>query len=123
MKIETLKEIAQYVKSYGGHVRINTNGHASVYHGRDIAAELAGMVDEISISLNEADADAYDAIVHSRYGKDGYSYMLRFAEDCVRQGIKVTLSVVDVIGENEIEKARRVAQAVGANFRVRTYVS
>jgi len=123
LKIEELKEVARYVKSYGGHVRINTNGHASAYYKRDIAAELKGIVDEVSISLNEPTAEAYDAIVHSRYGKEGFSHMLEFAKDCVSNGIKVTLSVVDVIGGAEIEAARKIAEGIGAGFRVRAYVS
>jgi len=119
LKIEELKEIARYAKSYGGNVRLNTNGHADIYHNRNVAAELEGIVDEASISLNQADAGAYDALVRSRYGKDAYFHMLKFAEDCVRHGIKVTLTVVDLISESEIKKAREIARKIGADFRVR----
>ena len=123
IKIDELKEIAAYVKRYGGHTRINTNGHASAFHGRDIAAELQGIIDEVSISLNEADAKKYEAVVHSRYGEDGFRYMLDFARDCVKYGIKVTLSVVDVISKEDIETCRKIAEDIGAHFRVRTYIS
>ncbi|MEG2957454.1 MAG: TatD family nuclease-associated radical SAM protein, partial [Christensenellaceae bacterium] len=95
IKIDELKQIAQYVKDYGGRVRINTNGHASIYHGRDIAAELVGLVDEVSISLNEADAKKYDLVVHSIYGEDGFRHMIDFARACIKNGISVTFSVVD----------------------------
>ena len=33
-------------------VRINTNGHANLFLGRDVTPELAGRIDTISISLN-----------------------------------------------------------------------
>ncbi|MEA4853331.1 MAG: TatD family nuclease-associated radical SAM protein [Christensenella sp.] len=123
IKIDELKQIAAYVKNYGGHTRINTNGHASVYHGRDIAKELVGLIDEVSISLNEADAAKYQAVAHSRYGEDGFRYMLDFARDCVKYGIKATLSVVDVISPEDIETCRKIAQDVGATFRVRHFIS
>ena len=102
---------------------INTNGHASVYHGRDIAKELVGLIDEVSISLNEADAKKYERVVHSRYGEDGFRYMLNFARDCVKYGIKTTLSVVDVISPEDIETCRRIAEDIGADFRVRHYIA
>ena len=123
IKIDELKEVAAYVKSYGGHTRINTNGHASVYHGRDIAQELVGLIDEVSISLNEADAHKYEAVVHSAYGEDGFGYMIDFARDCVKYGIKTTLSVVDIISSEDIEICRKIAEDVGAHFRVRHYIS
>ncbi|WP_066649345.1 TatD family nuclease-associated radical SAM protein [Christensenella timonensis] len=123
IRIDELKEVAAYVKNYGGHTRLNTNGHASAFHGRDIAQELAGLIDEVSISLNEADARKYEAVVHSRYGEDGFRYMLDFARDCVKYGIHTTLSVVDVISPEDIETCRRIAQDVGAHFRVRHYIS
>lgn len=122
VKLEELKEIARFVKSYGGHVRINTNGHASLFHGRDVAPELAGLVDKVSISLNEADAAAYAKVTNSRYGRAGFDAMLSFARSCIENGIQVTLSVVDVIGEEDIEAARQIAEDVGAAFRVRSYV-
>ena len=49
--------------------------------------------------------------------------MLDFARDCVKYGIKVTLSVVDVISKEDIETCRKIAEDIGAHFRVRTYIS
>ncbi len=121
IKIEELKEIAKFVKSYGGHVRLNTNGHGSVYHNRDIAKELDGLVDEASISLNDSDAQKYESVVHSEYSEKGFDYMLEFAKDCIKYGIKVTLSVVDVISKEDIEKCRKIAHDMGAEFRLRVH--
>jgi TatD family-associated radical SAM protein len=122
IKIEELKEIAKYVKSYGGRVRINTNGHASAYHKRDIAKELKGIVDVVSISLNNSDPGKYNDSCRSVYGKEGYLYMLQFARDCVANGIEVKFSVMDLIGEEDIAKCKKIADEIGASFRVRTYI-
>lgn len=122
IKIDELKEIAKFVKEYGGHVRINTNGHASAFHGRNIAAELKGIVDEVSISLNNSDPGKYDELCRSVYGKQGYLHMLQFARDCVANGIAVKFSVIDLIGQEDIEKCRKIAEEIGAGFKVRTYI-
>lgn len=41
----------------------------------------------------------------------------------MKYGIHTTLSVVDVISPEDIETCRRIAQDVGAHFRVRHYIS
>lgn len=122
IKIEELKEISKFVKDYGGKVRINTNGHANAFHNRNVAKELAGLVDEVSISLNGIDAAEYNKLCLSDYGEAGFNHMLEFAQECVKAGINVTLSVVDIIPEEEIEKAREIAKCIGADFRVRAYM-
>jgi TatD family-associated radical SAM protein len=121
VRIETLKEIAGFVKGYGGHVRLNTNGHASAIHERNIPGELSGLVDEVSISLNHSDAQKYNELCRSAYGEEGFFLMLQFARDCVRHGIAVTFSVMDLIGEEDIAVCRKIADDVGAQFKVRQY--
>ena len=78
-------------------------------------------MDVISISLNEADEEKYDAVVRSKFGKAAYGYMLDFARECVKEGIETVLTVVDVISEEDIEKCRERAADVGAKLRVREY--
>lgn len=123
IKIEELVEIAAYVKRYGGHVRINTNGHANRFHGYNVVPKLKGVVDEVSISLNETDAKKYAAITKSIYGEQSYYDLLEFARECVKEGIAVTLSVVDVIGQKAVLQAQQIAGEIGATLRVREYIS
>lgn len=119
MKLEELKEIAKKVKEDGVKVRINTNGHANLYHGRNVVPELAGLIDVMSISLNAPTAEEYDKICRSRYGLKAFDGMLDFARECVGVIPEVILSVVDVISPEDIEKCRAIAEQVGAKFRVR----
>lgn len=121
MALDVLKEVAAYVHSYGGKTRLNTNGLANAHYGRNIVPELKGLCDVISISLNEADAQKYNAVTRSVYGEDAYGYMLEFARECVNNGIETVLTVVDVISLEDIEKCRERAEGVGARLRVRTY--
>ena len=122
LRLDTLLEIARYVKEKGGKVRINTNGLANLYYGKNVVPSMKGLVDVVSISLNQSNARAYDAICHSRYGEAAVEGMLEFARECVKVLPKVILSIVDVIGEEEIEKCRQIAQEVGATLRVRAFI-
>ncbi len=122
MRLETLLEVAAYLKARGSHVRLNTNGQGSAYAGRDIAPALKGLVDTVSVSLNASDAAKYDTVCQSIYGKEGYRHMLDFARSCIAQGIETVLSVVDVIGPDEIAKCRKIADDMGARLRVRHYI-
>ena len=119
IKLDELIEIAKEVKKKGGRVRINTNGHANIYHGENVVPKLAGIVDVVSISMNAPTAEQYQEICRSRYGLKAFDAMLDFARECVGVIPKVVLSVVDVLSPEDIEKCRKIAEDIGATFRVR----
>ena len=123
MRLDALLEIATYLKTRGSHIRINTNGQGSAWAGEDIAPKLKGLIDIVSISLNASDAHHYDQLCRSAYGEEAFAHLLDFAKSCVDQGIDTVLSVVDVIGEDEIEKCRKIAEGIGARLRVRHYIA
>jgi TatD family-associated radical SAM protein len=122
MRLDVLLEVARYLNARGVHVRLNTNGQGSVFNGEDIAPKLRGLVDTVSISLNAPNAAQYDRLCQSVYGEEAYTHVLDFAKSCVAQGIETILSVVDLIGEDEIEQCRRIAEGLGAKLRVRGYI-
>jgi TatD family-associated radical SAM protein len=99
---------------------MDTNGHGSHIHGRDIAPELKGRIDVVSISLNRSNAAAYNAIVHPNF--DGaFDAMCAFTRGCVQAGIETVMTVVDNMPAEEIEASRKVCESLGARFRVRAY--
>ncbi|MFA5675518.1 MAG: TatD family nuclease-associated radical SAM protein [Christensenellales bacterium] len=123
MRINALIAAAKYLKSRGAHIRLNTNGQGSACAGEDIVPKLAGLIDVISISLNASSAKEYQRMCQSAFGDLAYSHMLEFAKSCVAHGIDTVMSVVDIIGEEEVEKCREIARRTGARFRVRKYIS
>lgn len=122
IRLEELIEIAREVKKRGGKVRVNTNGQANLYHGRNVVPLLEGLVDVISISLNAPTAEQYDAICHSCYGREAFESVLEFARECVKVIPTVVLSVVDVLSPNDIERCRIIAEGMGARLRVRQMI-
>lgn len=122
LRIDEVLEVARYLKSKKDiKIRVNTNGHANRYAGRDVTPEMKGLIDTISISLNAENAEKYQEICVCDYGEEGFYEMLDFAKKAKEYVPEVVLSVVDVIGEDAIEKCRKIAEDVGVTYRVREF--
>ncbi len=103
-------------------VKVNTNGHANIIHGRDVLPELIGLVDTFSISLNADNKFDYQKECVSEYGEDGFDYMLSFAKKAVENGFETILSVVDFLPKETIDNCEKITKDIGAKFRVRHLV-
>lgn len=121
MRWEAVIEIAKFIKSKNVITRVNTNGQADLFANQDIVPLLAPVIDKINVSLNEVTAEDYSQICQPEGGEAGYYRMLDFARRCKEHIKQVTLSVVDVIGEDKIAIARQIAEDIGVRLRVRTY--
>ena len=119
---ELLLKVAQYIRSKMNiKIRVNTNGLGSLINERDISQELCQNVDAVSISLNCSNAEDYNKVVRPKFGIKSYSAMLDFARNCKKYTDDVMLSVVDVIGEEEIAKCQKIADNLGIKLRVRKF--
>lgn len=79
-------------------------------------------VDCISISLNMPDAKSYAEVVRPVYGEQAFEAMLHFAKDCKKYlSGNIRFSVVDVIGEENIEKCRSLAESLEIPLHIRAY--
>lgn len=120
--LDVMLETAKYIKDIGVKTRLNTNGQASLIAGKDVAKRLKGLIDTVSISLNASTAEKYDKICNCCFGDEGFKSMLDFASDCKNEGIRIILSVVDCIGEAEIEACRKIAEEKGVEYKVRKQI-
>ena len=121
-RLDAIIEIGKYLKARGKKVRVNTNGQADLIVGPNVAEKLVGAVDTVSISLNEVTPEDYQNICRCQYGQEGYFSMLRFAKDCVKAGLQTKLSIVDILGKDKTEKAKKIAEEIGAELRVRELI-
>ncbi|MBU1895047.1 MAG: YchF/TatD family DNA exonuclease [Candidatus Omnitrophica bacterium] len=78
LRLNTVIKIAAYVKRQGGKVRLTTNGQGNLIAGYSIAPKLKGIVDAVSVSLNEAEADMYSRLCCPSFGKKAYSAIMDF---------------------------------------------
>ena len=116
-----MREVAQGLKARGARVRINTNGQARLFLGRDILPEMAGVVDALSVSLNAPDAARYAKICRPDSGTSAYEAVKDFIRAARTFVPSVTASIVALPGV-DVEACRRIAEEeLGAAFRVRPY--
>jgi len=126
-RLDLIREAAPWLRSRGAKIRLNTNGHACLIHGRDVLPELAQAADEVSISLNAPGCERYLALC--RPGGD----MLETPPRMFWEGMNDFLSrapfyfehthasvVGSVLNRDEIEQCRSLAASRGVRqLRVR----
>jgi TatD DNase family protein len=120
IRLELVRQVATVLKSRGYSIRINTDGQANLVHGRNILPELAGLVDSVSVSLNAPDAATYRQICNTPFGETGFEAVCSFIREAHRHIPQVVASAVTVPGI-DIDACRRLAESLGAEFRVREY--
>jgi len=120
IRLDALLAIAKALKARGYRVRVDTNGHGNLIHGKNIVPLLAENVDAISISLNAEKAEKYTHLCRPHFGKRTFEEVIKFAQDCVKHIGQVELTVVD-LPDVDINACREIASSIGAKFRVRAY--
>jgi TatD DNase family protein len=108
------------LKQRGYRIRINTDGQACLFHGRNILPELAGLVDSISVSLNAPDAGTYAKLCATPFGDAGFAALCAFIRNAQEYIPHVVASAVTVPGI-DIQACHSLAESLGAEFRVREY--
>lgn len=121
-RLDVLQETARYLKSRGVKcIRLNTNGLSDLIHGRSTAADLEGLVDVVSVSLNAGTEEAYLDVTRPKFGAEAFPAMQRFAADCKAYVPQVMLTVVDVLEPSELAAAKQLAEKLGIRLRIRKF--
>jgi TatD DNase family protein len=126
-RLDLIEESSSWLRSGGAKIRLNTNGHACLIHGRDILPDLSKAVDEVSISMNAPDFPKYQELCRPNFGQSA------MAEDALWKGMldflsrapaffkDVQASVVGfLLTYEEVERCRALALSYGIEqFRIR----
>ena len=123
LRIDTVLEVASYIKEIAPHipVRINTNGQGELAYGKEFLPRFQGLINVVSISLNASTKEEYQRICLSKYGEAAFDELLRFAVEAKKYVDKVVLSVVDNISKEEIEACRKICEDRGLTYRIRPF--
>lgn len=114
-RMNLLLETADFLKTQGCRVRLNTNGHGNLINHGDIVSDLPGRIDTVSISLNCHDPDQYQKICRSEFGTDGWYAMVQFIQRCQSVGLDTQVSIVEM-PEIDIAACERLAQDLGVRL-------
>lgn len=122
-RVDDIIQIAGILKLYRRDlpIRVNTNGLANLIHNRDITPMLKGRIDTISVSLNAPDENEYIQLTRSQFGIQSFQAMLDFVKKCKQYVPSVVLSVVDIIGTENIKKCQNICDELGVTLRVRPF--
>lgn len=124
-RLDALLEAAKFIRSRWPDVkvRVNTNGLSDLIAGIPTASMFAGLVDEVSISLNTDDPVEYLTMCRPKFGAAAYPAMLKFAEEAAKCVPSVVMTVVGepVTSASKQERCRRICESIGARLRVRPY--
>lgn len=123
-RLEDICWVIDQMKEHGTKIftRMDTNGTASLIHGRDVAPEFAGRFDMVSVSLNTDTAEKFERLCHP-VQPGAYEAMKAFTREVKKYVPTVMMTVVDTIPTEEIEACRRICEEeIGAVYRVREYI-
>ena len=117
-RADIVLEICYYIREKTAlPIRINTCGAVNLSLS-ETDIRCLEIADSVSVSLTAADAKEYLRLTQSKHGEAAYQAMLDFARKASTV-TKVYFSVVDVIGPENIEKCRKIADSMGIPLRVR----
>jgi len=118
LRLKVLLRTAEYIKSAGGRVRINTDGLANLVHKRNVLPELARSVDALSVSMNAQEESVY--LRHCLPALPGsYAAMLKFLTAAPRYIGDVTATAIDGLDGVDIAACEALAKERGVTFRRR----
>jgi TatD DNase family protein len=120
LRLSELLEIARELKTRGARLRLNTNGHGNLIHGRNIVPDLAPLLDEISISVNAPDALTYEKLVLPAFGILSFESVVRFVRSCIGQIPSVVITAV-AVPELDLEACLKLAQELKVRLSFREY--
>ena len=122
-KVAEMVTLCDYFHEKGLKTRLNTNGQGNLINKRDIVPDLKGKIDFVNISLNASCYEKYQPICRSQFRESGFEGMIEFAKLCKRNGVPCRFSIVDCIGEAEVEACKRLAESVRIPLYVRKYIA
>ena len=122
-KVAEMVALCDFFHEKGLKTRLNTNGQGNLINKRDIVPDLKGKIDFVNISLNASCYEKYQPICRSQFRESGFEGMLEFAKICKRNGVACRFSIVDCIGEAEVEACKRLAESLRIPLYVRSYIT
>ena len=122
-RVAEMLALCDYFHEKGLKTRLNTNGQGNLINKRDITPELKGKIDFVNISLNASCYEKYQPICRSQFKEAGFAGLIEFAKLCRRNGVACRFSIVDCIGEAEVEACKLLAESVKIPLYVRKYIT
>jgi TatD family-associated radical SAM protein len=130
--LDVLLETARYLKGLcltdktgrSIPIRLDTNGLGNRINRRDIAPDLEGLLDRVSISLNAPDAETYQKLVRPKFGIESWQAVVDFAVEMKNYVPFVRLTTVDTtLTRDEEKRCRELCRSMDVTYFIRAWGS
>ena len=121
-KMTEMLQLCDFFHARGLKTRLNTNGQGNLINKRDITPDLKDKIDLVNVSLNASCAEKYQPICRSQFGESAFAAIVEFAKLCRKNGVNCRFSIVDCVGEEEVEACKRLAESVKVPLYIRKYI-
>jgi TatD family-associated radical SAM protein len=115
LRLYEFLDAARRIRERGGRVRLETDGLANAVYGRDIAPDLEGSVDHLSILLFTQDETSYARYCHCQLDRP-HNAVLEFARRARDFVPALTLVALDGLDAVDLAACERIAAELGAGF-------
>lgn len=120
-RLDEVLEAAGALWGLGPPLRLNTNGHGNMIHGRNIVPELERHFAAVSVSLNAPDRNTYERLCRPDAGGKAFDSVVDFIRKAAASKMRCVVTALDY-PEVDIERCRALVMSVpGAHFSVRRY--
>lgn len=120
LRLPVVTSVGRELRRRGHHVRLVTDGLANLRFEEDITPDLAGVVDEVHVSLNAPDGETYARICPSRHGSCAHDAVCDFIVRAKEHVPEVVATAVAMPGL-DLDACEKLAEKLGAPLRVRPY--
>ncbi len=120
LRLDTLLDVARQLKAKhpSTWIRINTDGLANLIYKEDVTPRLAGLINELSISMNAQNEAVYKQ--HCRPKREGaFEAMLDFSVLANDRVDHVSLTAIDGLEGVDVAACEKLCAQRGLNFRRR----
>jgi len=118
LRLKAVLAVAKHIKQHGGKTRLNTDGLGNLVHKRNILADMAQLIDAISISMNASRPDVYENYCQPQL-EGSYDAMMTFLTRAPNYIRDVTATAIEGLDGVNIEDCRNIARWLGVKFRTR----
>jgi TatD family-associated radical SAM protein len=119
LRLYDVLEISRRIHERGGRVRLETDGLANVFFGRDITPDLEGNIDTLVVALKAHDSQTYERLCRPKI-RDAHQAVLDFVQ---RARDFVPVVVVTALCDNDevdIEACHEIARSMNVGFTTKT---
>ncbi len=119
LRLYDVLEVSRRIHEMGGRVRLETDGLASVFFGRDITPDLEGNIDTLTVALKGHDNETYERLCQPKVNR-AYEAVIEFIERARDFVPNVIVTAVNDVEDVDVEACAQIAQQLHVGFLPRS---